>query len=181
MHVLESVYGKHPPDDPHVLPPLFFFPRERDSLSQKHCLHLWWNIAFQLTGKSFISKGWTECYLKIHSSWLTWRTERIPKKEYSLGIYHLIFIWINFSLLQELVSEFCSSETEKEVLIAMFDCAILPPLPKLSTWLYWQGRGGLILADTCAVIDYTRNVDILLISFIILYTSCLCCLILILP
>lgn len=43
------------------------------------------------------------------------------------------------------------------------------------------GGDGLILADTFAVIDYTRNVGIILASFIILCTSWLCCLILILP
>lgn len=43
------------------------------------------------------------------------------------------------------------------------------------------GEDGLVLADRLAMIDYTRNVDILLVSFIILYISCLCCLIFILP
>lgn len=38
-----------------------------------------------------------------------------------------------------LVSEFCSSETKKEVLIGMFDCAVLPPYPDclhgcIDTW-----------------------------------------------
>jgi hypothetical protein len=47
-------------------------------------------------------------------------------------MYHLIFIRINFYLLQEFDSEFCSSETEREVLIAMFDSTPLPPLPELS-------------------------------------------------
>jgi hypothetical protein len=109
---------------------------KRESLSQEHCLHLRWNIAFQLAEKFFISNSWTECYLKIHSSWVNWSTERIPKKEYSLGIYHLILIGINFCLLQEFVLEFCSSETEKEVLIAMFDSAILLPYPNcLTGWI----------------------------------------------
>lgn len=36
------------------------------------------------------------------------------------------------------------------------------------------GGDGLILADTFAVMDYTRNVDIMLFSFIILCISCLC-------
>lgn len=40
---------------------------------------------------------------------------------------------------------------------------------------------GLILADTFAVMDYTRNIDIILISFIILCTSWSWCLVLIVP
>lgn len=56
-----------------------------------------------------------------------------------------------------------------------------PSLTQIVFSVVLTGGGGLILADTFAVIDYTRNVDIILVSFIILYSSCLCCLILILP
>lgn len=79
-----------------------------------------------------------------------------------------------------LVSEFCSSETKKEVLIGMFDCTVLPPLPGLSTRLHWQLEMASYLVTHLQWL-IIQDVDIILVSFIILCTSWLCCLILILP
>lgn len=51
-----------------------------------------------------------------------------------------------FLFAPKLVSEFCSSESEKEVLITVSDSAVLPPLPPWSAWLWWQeGRASYLL------------------------------------
>lgn len=133
--------------------------------------------SFVMSRKGLCSKGWTESYLGNSLQLSKLKNWKNSKERIFSQHYHLIFIWINFYLLQEFVSEFCSSETEKEVLIAMFDSTPLPPLSKLSAPGDWQDWMLHPCWQAC-MIYYARNRDIILPSRILLCTRLLCCLIL---
>ena len=132
IQVLESVYGKYPPNaffffflkriaKPRALSSSFMkysFPINRKVLHFKSLNRMLLENSFQLVKL----KNWKNSKERIFSWHLSFdfHLDKFPFAPRTC--LRILFFW----------------DKKKEVLIGMFDCAVLPPLPKLCTRLYWQ-------------------------------------------
>ena len=127
-------------------PPPLFFLRKRESLSQEHSLSSsLMKYSFPINRKVLHFERLNRMLLE--NSFQLVKLKNWKNSKERIFSWHLSFDFHldKFPFAPKLVSEFCSSETGKEVLITTFDWAVLPPLPEVSAWLQWQEGVALYL------------------------------------